>query len=132
MVIDSETYIDTVFFVGGTDRDWMATLYKQGDGSWEIEARARLYDQDADGNTGEAFDGKDKKKFTHLAAKDGSDESRIEGLEGCRKVAQMVSAKLGAVVSEVPIKGGMADFIKIVTAQPWAHVRMERSSAWEE
>lgn len=132
MTIDRDTHIDTVFFVGAGDKDWLAIIYRQGDGPWEIECRIRYYDVDDDGNTGEAFDGKDQKRFFCGKAKDNSDASYEEGLKICHESARLLGAQWNAEVCEVPVKGGMDRFIETITAQPWAHVRVkDERSAWE-
>lgn len=125
MKLDERTHVDRVWFVyDGQPRDWMATLYRQGDKPWEVEYRFRYYLDDK--NTDEI---EDEKRFFLVAGRDGSEESRVELVHAFGLASNALLETGFAQHREIVlVEGGIESFCTAMKKQPWAHFQSEKDT----
>jgi hypothetical protein len=113
------TYVDTIWFVGWDDTDWMAALYKDTPTApWRLTYRFRYH------ATEDPWDGADRKSTYELTSADGSDEKGTATRDGVDKVvAQMMEAR-GGHLSRGVIRGTARQAGDWLITQPWCHVKV--------
>ena len=115
-----ENYFVGFWFVGGTDRDWLACVWReQGQADWRLVHRFRYHS----GQSSDPFDGKDRKSF-HEAGADGTKKDEGQIVEDMGKLAKVVGLGLGAEPQFVPVRGDGDKALFELAMQPWAHIRM--------
>ena len=114
-----ENYYVGFWFVGGTDKDWLACVYReQGQITWQLVHRFR-YHNDA---SADPFDGKDKKNF-YSGMVDGAKKDEKQIIADMTKLADVVGLQFGVKPDFVEISGDGDRALFRLAMQPWAHVK---------
>jgi hypothetical protein len=110
------------WFVGGSDRDWFACVYReQGQTNWILVHRFRYHSDEST----DPFDNKDKKNYYQSSA-DGNVKDEKQVIEDMNKLASVVGLQFGAKVEFVPVSGDGDKAMFDLAMQPWAHVKNGR------
>lgn len=113
-------YFVGFWFVGGTDKDWFATVYREQDQTkWHLVHRFRYHNA----KSTDPFDDKDKKNF-YQAAVDGDKKDEKQIIEDMNKLAAVVGLQFGVKPEFVDVRGDGDRALFRLAMQPWAHVKM--------
>lgn len=117
-----ENYFIGFWFVGGSDRDWLACVYKEeGQTNWHLVHRFRYHNSEST----DPFDGKDKKNFYQSSA-DGKEKDEKQIIDDMNKLAAVVGLQFGVKPEFVDVHGDGDRALFRLAMQPWAHVKTGR------
>ena len=122
--ISEKTFIDSIHFCGDDDGDWMATLYRPGDGEpWELEYRFRYYENRGPGT---AWDGEDRKSWYQAKAPDDSEENCRAMRTALDNLRPALEARYGSSVDVVELQcyGDDPKFIFELGSRDWANIKV--------
>lgn len=122
---DETTEIDTVWFLGWQDTDWMAVTYRHGpDHPWQVTYRFRYYATTGPSRT-DPWETGDTKSGATATAPSGPD-----GLLKLRHVCDTLRDEIARSEStlrtndRLSIEGDTDKFLRIVQRRPWCHPRI--------
>ena len=119
----STSYYVGFWFVGGTDKDWLACVYREeGQTDWQLVHRFRYHNEAST----DPFDGKDKKNF-YAAGVDGPLKDEKQIIADMAKLAAVVGLRFGVQPEFVDVRGDGDRALFRLAMQPWAHIKRERN-----
>jgi len=117
MNLTENTYVHVIFFLECKDFNWMATIFREGDGPWSGEYRFRYFGDD------KAHDSADRKSWFKGQAPDASDESLRAIAASLRHVGGKLAEHLEVPFEELTVEGGAEKTIEVLSQQPWANIK---------
>ena len=115
-------YFIGFWFVGGTDKDWLACVYREeGQTNWILVHRFRYHNA----ASADPFDNKDKKNFYQNTV-DGAKKDEKQIIQDMSKLADVVGLQFGVKPEFVDIHGDGDRALFRLAMQPWAHVKMNK------
>jgi hypothetical protein len=117
-------YFEVSCFVPGINCDYLAAMFRDPDGPWEMIYRFRYYVDD------ETHDSDDQKNWYRVRAKDGTDQARERLREGMQLFAEQLARDgflaPGQKPDWVKIKSDRADVVlKKISSRPTSHLKLE-------
>ena len=119
MELRENTYVHVIFFLECSDFNWMATVYRHGEDTWEAEYRFRYFrDNKVEGSD-------DVKSFQYLKAPPEVDhqEARDALCKALRSVGSTMGQMLQVPFEELTVEGGQEKTLEVLRAQKWANIR---------
>jgi hypothetical protein len=112
------THIDMVFFLAGEGYDWLAYIYRHGEGPWEATHRIRIVKDN------KVWNSQDEKKFWALKAEDGNEATRDGLRQALADVAAVTALTYGrpTIVDTVHVGGGYEAFTKAMSSKSWCNL----------
>lgn len=114
----NNTYVDTVFFLAGPNYDWLAFVFRQGDGPWEACHRIRLVRDD------KTWGSSDVKKFFTVKLSPDAEPTRDGLRHAIANLAVVTTMVYGAphIIDSVLVEGGADAFVEAMSDKGWCHV----------
>jgi len=112
LMVRDGLYVAKVWFVAGSNFDWLACARHDDEGKWILTYRFRYYVDD------KVHDSKDVKRFYVVEI-----PSEVEAIEAGNKSACMIASGQDIDVEQVLVKSDNAEEIyRLVMSQPWCHL----------
>lgn len=124
--LSEDTEVHTVWFVGWSNGDLLACVFRQKGQPWEGRYRFRYHTAP---KVGDPFLEDDKKSAHAFRANDLSvtPERLVAGFEMiCRLTADQYNA---AVFDQMEINGSGLDAIRMMRSRPWCHIQEVQADA---
>tara|TARA_Y100000310_G_C20644506_1_gene795798 strand:- start:1060 stop:1437 length:378 start_codon:yes stop_codon:yes gene_type:complete len=121
MHLTQDTYVHAMFFMECDDFNWMATIFRRGEGPWQGEYRFRYFMDN------KAHDSEDERSWYEGQAPDSSDESLQGLMEAMRTAGGGMAEHLEVPFEEIPVGGGPERTVEVLSQQPWANVKTVNS-----
>jgi len=117
---DGRYFAIVLFCHGDKDRDWLASVWRDGEGPWHIDYRFRYY---ATCDKGDAFSGKDEKSEYSATARPGMTETEV--CTSVRLMGEMlVRTGFNDKIDVVETKSDdPAKVFELLQGRPWFHVK---------
>jgi hypothetical protein len=117
MQLTDDTYVHAIFFLQCDEFNWMAHVYREGDGPWEIEYRFRYFEDDKiEGSA-------DRKSWYSMVSHDNSDETLRQAMKVMRETGSMMAEGLEVPFEELTVEGGSDKVLEVLSQQSWASIR---------
>lgn len=114
------SYIDRQWTVHWGGGNWMAVLWRDGDGPWLTRCRARLYvDDKVDGS-------RDQKIISPLVTLDTEDRSRDAARRTVTMMAERIVDETGGTLDVLVVEGDMDRFMALLQDDPAMHLQTLR------
>jgi hypothetical protein len=120
--LGEDSYVQAVWFCAWHDTDWMAVLFRDGDGPWRLRYRFRYY-----GANHDAWDSDDTKSVYEFRAKPDVDQARAMAAVEQSTDELMALMKAGRhgvrTADKLLIRGGVGTLVAAMKHQSWAHFK---------
>jgi len=117
MDLDAMEYLAAVWFVGGSESDWLAWLYRaKADHLWHFDYRFRYYY-----GTKDPFDGNDQKNFWRSTDTAGRTEQ--EQREDIELIAAVIAKRNERPLDRVDVNGPPLLLLEKAKGRSWFHVQ---------
>ena len=114
-------YVLGVWFVPGSNVDWLCVLWREGD-EWKGHYRFRYYSPIEDPVVNTPFSGLDEKSWYSLSMK-GKTEEMVQ--QDISAVADRIAREWRSEVDFVPVRGNGAAVIDALRLRRWAFMQKD-------
>src|ERR1051326_5573699 len=119
-----QTHIAVVYFVAWPESDFVAVVFRDGDGPWQGRHRYR-YCVDGD-HQRDAFAARDEKSVYDVVSRDQTREpaALIGAYDAVLQAAQGDVDPPPRVTDRIEVNGGPTEYMRLIAGKPWAHMRV--------
>jgi hypothetical protein len=107
------------WFVGGTDTDWFAVVWREQSPQWLFRARFRYHSAEST----DPFDDKDRKSPMAFVI-DGAKKTEDDIIRDVGLIAALIGKQLNVEPQFVAVRGDRDKLLYWLAQQPWAHIKM--------
>ena len=108
-----------LWYAENEEHNYMALVHQdEPGGPWKLTYRFRYFKDD------KVFDSEDEKHWYEAVDKENPGPEKLVATNDTLLATPQAKAQYPKGVSRMEINGGMAEMLKVLMAQPWAHAKL--------
>jgi hypothetical protein len=119
--LSENTYVECIWFVNLGTQDYMACLFREGEGRWLVKYRFREH------RDRRLFDSEDERAWYRVTPRKGvpPEQAQRELFEMINTTTSELAKRCEARLELVMVRGDGEAAFRAIAAQPWGHARWD-------